>query len=180
MRLIWSTGTNANTELVPRMNIAAMIGAAISVARPIVRSASFVSPASTATYSNPLSAPIGHLAEHVEAEERERRHCDGERVIVGERAARHVHERQRDQHEKSEHQHHAARVVQPLAHAESDARRASSGARSCTTFSSMMKVLFAREPRSAGPDDIRQVRSDHAGRSSRSTPPRTSRDSTPP
>ena len=61
IRSILSTGTNANTALVPKMNIAAMIGAAIIVDLIIVRAASFVSPASTATYSNPLSAPIAIL-----------------------------------------------------------------------------------------------------------------------
>ena len=43
------------------MNITAMIGAAISVARPIVRPGSLHSPASTATYSNPLNAPTASL-----------------------------------------------------------------------------------------------------------------------
>ena len=38
-----------------------MIGAAMSVARAIERAASFVSPANTATYSNPLNAPIAIL-----------------------------------------------------------------------------------------------------------------------
>ena len=52
---------NASTALVPRMNIAAMIGAAMIVALAIERAASFVSPASTATYSNPLNAPIDNL-----------------------------------------------------------------------------------------------------------------------
>ena len=41
----------------PRMNITAIIGAAMTVARPIVRSGFLHSPASTATYSKPLRAP---------------------------------------------------------------------------------------------------------------------------
>ena len=61
MRLISLWGTNASTDDVPRMNIAAMIGAAMSVALPIVRSGFLHSPASTATYSNPLSAPSAIL-----------------------------------------------------------------------------------------------------------------------
>ena len=52
---------NASTALVPRMNITAMIGAAMSVARPIVRSGLRHSPASTATYSKPLNAPTASL-----------------------------------------------------------------------------------------------------------------------
>ena len=43
------------------MNMTAMIGAAMSVPRPIVRPGSLHSPARTDTYSKPLSAPIAIL-----------------------------------------------------------------------------------------------------------------------
>jgi hypothetical protein len=49
---------NASTELVPRTNINAITGDAISTERPISRAGARVSPARMATYSNPLSAPM--------------------------------------------------------------------------------------------------------------------------
>src|ERR1051326_9088183 len=49
--------TKVSTELVPRMNISAMIGAEITTDCPMVRAALRDSPARMATYSNPLSAP---------------------------------------------------------------------------------------------------------------------------
>ena len=49
---------NASTELVPKMNISAMIGDAIKIERPMSRAGERVSPARIATYSNPLSAPM--------------------------------------------------------------------------------------------------------------------------
>ncbi len=45
MRSIWSNGTSASTELVPRMNITTMIGAAIATDRPIARTGLRHSPA---------------------------------------------------------------------------------------------------------------------------------------
>ena len=60
-RSIWSGGTSAWTADVPRMNMIAITGAAMRTERPIVRRASRASPASTATYSNPESAPTASL-----------------------------------------------------------------------------------------------------------------------
>ena len=51
----------ASTELVPRMNISAITGEAISTDRPMSRAGERVSPARIATYSNPLSAPTASL-----------------------------------------------------------------------------------------------------------------------
>src|SRR5689334_894379 len=56
-RSMRSLGTNAITLSVPSMNISAMIGAATSTDRVMLRLALRVSPAMIATYSNPLSAP---------------------------------------------------------------------------------------------------------------------------
>ena len=60
-RSIWSSGTIAWITDVPRMNINAMIGAAMITDKPIVRFGSRDSPASTAAYSNPLNAPTASL-----------------------------------------------------------------------------------------------------------------------
>ena len=49
------------TELVPRMNIKAMMGAAMRTERPMFLAGARVSPARMATYSNPLSAPSAIL-----------------------------------------------------------------------------------------------------------------------
>ena len=57
LRLMGRSPTNANTELVPRMNISAMMGAEINTDWPIVRAALLHSPAIMAMYSNPLRAP---------------------------------------------------------------------------------------------------------------------------
>src|ERR1041385_5268058 len=64
MGLIKSTlagDTNANTELVPRINITAMIGAEIRTERPMLFAGAFVSPARIAMYSKPVSAPNASL-----------------------------------------------------------------------------------------------------------------------
>src|SRR5438309_9529674 len=61
MRSMESFPMNARTELVPRMNMRAMIGDAIMTERPISRAGARVSPARIATYSNPLSAPTASL-----------------------------------------------------------------------------------------------------------------------
>src|SRR6185312_3839643 len=55
--LIGCEPTKVTTELVPRMNISAMMGAEIATDRPMVRAGLRHSPARMATYSNPLSAP---------------------------------------------------------------------------------------------------------------------------
>jgi hypothetical protein len=66
MLKVWGTGpiksigpwpTKARTELVPRMNIKAMMGAATRTERPTLRAGERVSPARMATYSNPLIPP---------------------------------------------------------------------------------------------------------------------------
>ena len=57
IRSILSFGTNATTELVPKMNIAAMMGTAMITDRPMDLAAPRHSPASIATESNPLRAP---------------------------------------------------------------------------------------------------------------------------
>src|SRR5579883_3450675 len=49
--------TNVRTELEPRMNMSAMMGAEMTTDCPIVREVLRHSPARMATYSNPLSAP---------------------------------------------------------------------------------------------------------------------------
>ena len=56
-RSIWSLGTNASTVAVPRMNISAMSGVAMTTDCGMVRSGRFVSPAIRATNSNPDIAP---------------------------------------------------------------------------------------------------------------------------
>src|SRR5438105_1789649 len=61
MRSIGLFPMNARTELVPKMNIRAMMGEAIMTERPILRAGARVSPARMATYSNPLSAPTASL-----------------------------------------------------------------------------------------------------------------------
>src|SRR5262245_42325496 len=53
--------TNASTEAVPRMNMSAMIGAAMITERPMLRAGVRHSPARMATYSNPVSAPSASL-----------------------------------------------------------------------------------------------------------------------
>ena len=53
--------TNASTESVPRMNIRAMMGAASTTDRPMVRAGCRHSPARMATYSKPLNAPMAIL-----------------------------------------------------------------------------------------------------------------------
>ena len=57
MRSMRSSGTSASTELVPKMNMIAMIGVAITTDRAIVRTGLRHSPAWMATYSKPPSAP---------------------------------------------------------------------------------------------------------------------------
>ena len=57
IRSIRSIGTSASTELVPKMNMTAMIGAAIATDPAMVRAGLRHSPAWIATYSNPPSAP---------------------------------------------------------------------------------------------------------------------------
>ena len=49
------------TELVPRMNMSAMMGAAMRTERPMFFAGARVSPARMATYSNPLRAPSAIL-----------------------------------------------------------------------------------------------------------------------
>src|SRR5262245_53588744 len=53
--------TNASTEAVPRMNMSAMIGAAMITERPMLRAGVRHSPARMATYSNPVRAPSASL-----------------------------------------------------------------------------------------------------------------------
>src|SRR5262249_11734787 len=53
--------TYASTEAVPRMNMSAMIGAAMITDRPMLRAGVRHSPARMATYSNPVSAPSASL-----------------------------------------------------------------------------------------------------------------------
>src|SRR5262245_58493223 len=53
--------TNASTEAVPRMNMNAMIGAAMITERPMLRAGVRHSPARMVTYSNPVSAPSASL-----------------------------------------------------------------------------------------------------------------------
>ena len=53
--------TKARTEAVPRMNISAMIGAAMITERPMLRAGVLHSPARMATYSKPVSAPSASL-----------------------------------------------------------------------------------------------------------------------
>ena len=57
IRSILSFGTNATTELVPKMNIAAMIGTAMITDRPMDLASPRHSPASIAIESKPLRAP---------------------------------------------------------------------------------------------------------------------------
>src|SRR4051794_1833994 len=57
IRSILSFGTNATTELVPKMNIAAMMGTAMITDRPMDLAAPRHSPASIAIESKPLRAP---------------------------------------------------------------------------------------------------------------------------
>ena len=57
MRSMRSCGTSASTELVPKMNMIAIIGVAITTEPAIVRTGLRHSPAWIATYSNPPSAP---------------------------------------------------------------------------------------------------------------------------
>src|SRR5579863_3348065 len=54
----WPGNTNANTELVPRMNIRQMMGDTMSTDRLILRAGFLHSPAKIATYSKPQNAPI--------------------------------------------------------------------------------------------------------------------------
>src|SRR5207302_1483657 len=61
MRSIGLLPMNASTELVPRINIKAITGEAISTERPMSRAGARVSPARIATYSKPLSAPTASL-----------------------------------------------------------------------------------------------------------------------
>ena len=61
MRSIGLFPMKARTELVPRINISAITGEAISTERPMSRAGARVSPARIATYSNPLSAPTESL-----------------------------------------------------------------------------------------------------------------------
>src|SRR5207247_8580807 len=61
IRSIGSFPMNAKTEPVPRINISAIIGAAITTERPMSRAGARVSPARMATYSKPLSAPTASL-----------------------------------------------------------------------------------------------------------------------
>ena len=154
IRLIWSTGTNASTALVPRMNMTAMMGAAISVARPIDSRRILRFTSEDRDVLEPAQRTHRHLSEHVQAEERQRRHGDGERMIIRQRASRHVNERQRDQRDEREHEHHAARVVDPLAHAKSDARPAPSAPASRKALSTMMNGLLLAIHAPPGPDDI--------------------------
>jgi hypothetical protein len=60
-RSIWSWGTIASTLVVPKVNIATMIGTATSTDLPTVRAGSRHSPARIATYSKPLNAPSAIL-----------------------------------------------------------------------------------------------------------------------
>src|ERR1051325_11965579 len=48
---------NVRTELVPRINISAMMGAEMATERPMVRAGLRHSPAMMATYSNPVNVP---------------------------------------------------------------------------------------------------------------------------
>src|SRR2546422_4669821 len=53
--------TKASTDAVPRMNMSAMIGAEIQTERLILRAGARHSPARTAIYSKPESAPTASL-----------------------------------------------------------------------------------------------------------------------
>ena len=57
IKSIRSIGISARTELVPRMNITAMIGAASTTDHAMLRTGFLHSPAWMATYSKPPNAP---------------------------------------------------------------------------------------------------------------------------
>ena len=61
IRSTFSGRTKARTELVPRMNINAMIGAAMITESAILRAGARHSPATMATYSKPVRAPSASL-----------------------------------------------------------------------------------------------------------------------
>ncbi len=108
--------TKARTELVPKINISAMIGDAIRTERPMSRAGERVSPARMATYSNPLSAPTPSFAENVEAEkDRHRRQGERQWLIVFYFTTSETEQRQANQRRVDQEHGEGADIVKPLA-----------------------------------------------------------------
>ena len=88
IKSIWSIGTSASTELVPRMNITAMIGAATTTDRAIAphRVAALAGVNRDVLEAAERAEP--HLAEQVEAHDRHHRHRRRQRMKRGDRPVR--------------------------------------------------------------------------------------------
>ena len=115
MTLMGCAPTNVSTELVPRMNIRAMMGAEMMTDCPMVRDALRHSPARMATYSKPLSAPThiwpntARLKQFILGHS----HGMGSKRGMEPRAQRPNGQRQQDRVGQQDHD--AAGIVQPLA-----------------------------------------------------------------
>ena len=80
IRSIWSIGTSASTELVPRMNITAMIGAAITTDHAIAPHRVAALAGVNRHVLEAAERAESHLAEQVEAHDRDDRHRRRQRM----------------------------------------------------------------------------------------------------
>src|SRR5579863_427788 len=100
--------------------------------------------------------PEGHLAEDAEAEKRERRENQRERVVVGQGPVAQVQKRQRNQDSQDEDSEDASRVAYPLAHAEAESRdHHHTGDQGDGTAN--QQEWARRNPFSTGPGSVRDV-----------------------